>query len=93
MKTELATKWNRLDKDDKLEIIQEAIDGWSVSDGSLFLRLFRDGSIVGYIQDEPDNHLTVEAVSVSTLGILFGDNHSYSVGDEQAILDWMESQS
>ena len=68
----IARTWNNLDRDDKLEIIENAICMCNVSDGFLMLRLFKsDNSIYAYIQKSLDNHLCIESVSQASLSKLF----------------------
>ena len=89
----LSKYWNHLDSSDKLEIIENAIDCCNVSEGFLMLRLFsKDKCIHGYIQNNLDNHLCVEAVSQETLSELFSANHDFEESDAEVILTWMESQ-
>lgn len=91
--SEVSKIWNRLDADDQLEIIENAIDGCNVNEGSLMLRLFaKDKSIQGYIQAGVDNHLCVEAVSQATLSELFSDDYDFEEEDAQVILNWMNAQ-
>ena len=93
MNTDLTRVWENLDRDDKLEIIENAIDMCDVSEGFLMLRLFKKGnSISAFIQKTLDNHLCVAAVSQSTLSELFSDDHSFEEEDAEVILNWMESQ-
>jgi hypothetical protein len=93
MNSEIVKAWNKLDRDDKLEIIQQGIDTYNVSEGSLFLRLFRKmNDISAFIQHNPDNHLMVEAVSQDTLSELFSNEHDFEEGDAEIILNWMEKQ-
>ena len=93
MNSEVLKVWNSLDRDDKLEIIEQGIDMFNVSEGSLFLRLFRKGNTISaYIQEGGDNHLMVEAVSQATLSELFSDDHDFEEEDAEVILNWMESQ-
>jgi len=89
-----AKKWNALDREDKLEMIQETIEDYSVSEGFLMLRYFRKSDYVrGYIQTSLDNHLCLEAVSQATLIELFGEDHNYTEEDAETILNWMEKQN
>ena len=93
MKTELTRTWNNLDRDDKLEIIENGIDMCDVTEGFLMLRFWsKDKSISAHIQTKLDNHLCVESVSQSTLSELFSDNHPFEEQDAEIILNWMESQ-
>ena len=90
---EVSKVWNDLDRDDKLEIIENAIDMCNVSEGFLMIRYYRkDDSIFAYIQDTLDNHLCVEAVSQSTLSELFSADYDFQEEDAEVILNWMESQ-
>jgi hypothetical protein len=94
MNNEVSKFWNILDRDDKLEIIEEGIDMFSVSEGSLFLRLYRKGNTISaYIQESSNSHLMVEAVSQATLSELFSDDHDFEEEDAEIILNWMESQA
>lgn len=93
MKTELTNNWNRLDRDDKLEIIERAIDMCNTDEGFLMLRNWsKDNSVTAHIQTKLDNHLCVEAVSQDTLYSLFGENYDFQEEDAEAILTWMENQ-
>ncbi len=90
---EITKTWNNLDRDDKLEIIEQGIDFMNTNEGSLFLRLYRkDNSIGASIQTQPDNHLSVEAVSKTTLITLFSENYDFNEEDAKVILNWMENQ-
>ena len=94
METQLAKNWNKLERSEKLEIIENAIDMNSTNEGFLMLRLFaKDNSISAYIQNSLDNHLCAEAVSQDTLISLFGENYDFQEGDAEAILNWMENQN
>ena len=90
--SEVSKMWNRLDNEDKLQVIEEAIDCYSVSEGSLFVRVYRDGSVCAYIQTKPDNHLMAEAVSQDTLATLFDADHDFEEEDAEVILNWMNEQ-
>ena len=93
METQLAKNWNRLERSEKLEIIENAIDMNNTNEGFLMLRMYaKDNSISAYIQNSLDNHLCTEAVSQSTLFTLFGENHDFQEEDAEAILTWMENQ-
>jgi hypothetical protein len=93
MTTELKFAWENLDRDDKLEVIQNAICVCNVSEGFLMLRLFKKGnSISGFISNSLDNHLCVEAVSQATLSELFADDYDFKNEDAEIILNWMENQ-
>jgi hypothetical protein len=90
--SEVSKMWNRLDNDEKLEVIEQGIDCYSVSEGSLFIRAYKDGSVCAYIQTKPDNHLMVEAVSQDTLATLFDADHDFEEEDAEVILNWMNEQ-
>ena len=91
--SEIIKFWNRLDSDDKLEIIENAIDCCNTSEGSLVLRYFKkDKSMQGYIQSRLDNHLCVEAVSQAALSELFNDTHEFEEANAEVILNWMNTQ-
>lgn len=93
MNTDLVRVWNNLDRDDKLEIIENGIDMMNTSEGFLTLRLFKKGNdISSFITNKLDNHLCLEVVSQSTLIELFSDNHDFEEEDGDVILNWMESQ-
>ncbi len=89
---EVAKAWNKLDNDEKLEVIEQGIDCCSVSEGSLFIRAYRDGSVCAYIQTKPDNHLMAEAVSQDSLATLFDADHDFEEEDAEVILNWMNEQ-
>jgi hypothetical protein len=94
MTTKLTTIWNKLNKTDKLEIIENGIDFCNTSEGFLMLRYWsKDNEITAHIQNRLDNHLCTEAVSQSTLFTLFGENYDFQEEDAEVILNWMESQS
>lgn len=89
--TELAKSWNRLNNYDKLEVISQGIDFANTDDGFLQLRMFRDGSFQVSLQKKLDNHLSVEALSQTTLYNLFSEDYDLEEEDAQTILDWMNS--
>ena len=97
--TETAKAWNRLDSSDQLEVIAQGLEYCDVSEGSLFIRLYRGGCITANIQKTPDNHLTKEAVSNETLTTLFSESFEFGDDDElleqhaQTILTWMNAQN
>jgi hypothetical protein len=89
----LPTAWNNLDRDDKLEIIENAICMCNVSEGFLMIRLYKkDNSISAYIQKSLDNHLCVEAVSQASLSGMFSDDYDFQEEDAETILNFMDSQ-
>jgi len=91
--TQLVKTWNKLERNEKLEIIETAIDMCDTSEGFLMLRLWsKDNSITAHIQTNLDNHLCSEAVSQNTLISLFGNNHNFQEEDAETILTWMENQ-
>jgi hypothetical protein len=91
--TQLVKTWNKLERNEKLEIIETAIDMCDTSEGFLMLRLWsKDNSITAHIQTNLDNHLCSEAVSQDTLISLFGDNYDFQEEDAETILTWMENQ-
>ncbi len=94
MTTEQLSKiWTKLERSEKLEIIEKAIDMCNTNEGFLMLRLFaKDNSISAFIATKLDNHLCTEAVSQDTLFSLFGENHDFVEEDAEVILTWMESQ-
>jgi len=93
MTTQLAKNWNRLERSEKLEIIENAIDMNNTNEGFLMLRIYaKDNSISAYIQNSLDNHLCSEAVSQSTLFTLFGEDHDFQEEDAEIILTWIENQ-
>lgn len=93
MTTEITKNWNSLDRDDKLEIIEQGIDFANTSEGFLMLRLYKKGNCISsFISKKLDNHLCVEAVSKATLSELFSDDHDFDEEDAEVILNWMESQ-
>lgn len=94
METEITKKWNNLDRDDKLEIIEQGIDFANTSEGFLMLRLYKKGNCISaFISKTLDNHLCVESVSQSTLSELFSDDHDFKEEDAEVILNWMEKQN
>lgn len=94
METQIAKNWNKLERIDKLEIIENAIDMCNTNEGFLMLRMWaKDNIITGYITKKLDNHLCVEAVSKDTLVTLFGENYDFQEEDAEVILKWMEEQN
>jgi hypothetical protein len=90
---ELVNVWNKLEKSEKLEIIETGIDMCDTSEGFLMLRLWsKDSSITAHVSTKLDNHLCSEAVSQDTLISLFGENYSFEEIDAETILTWMENQ-
>jgi hypothetical protein len=93
METQLVKNWNKLERSEKLEIIEKAIDMCDTSEGFLMLRLWsKDNSISAFVTTKLDNHLCVEAVSQDTLITLFGEGHNFQEEDAEVILTWMENQ-
>lgn len=93
METTLSKNWNKLEKSEKLEIIENAIDMCNTNEGFLMLRLWaKDNSITAHIQTKLDNHLCSEAVSQDTLISLFGKDYYFEQGDSTIILNWMNNQ-
>jgi len=93
MENRLSKNWNNLDRDDKLEVIENAIDMCNTNEGFLMLRLWsKDNSITGYIRNKLDNHLCSEAVSQDTLFGLFTEDYDFQEEDAEVILTWMENQ-
>ena len=93
MTTQLAEIWNKLERSEKLEIIENAINMCNTSEGFLMLRLFSsDNSISAFISTKLDNHLCVEAVSQDTLFSLFGCDYDFQEEDAEVILTWIENQ-
>jgi hypothetical protein len=91
--SELVKVWNNLHNDDKLEIIENGIDAWNVSDGLLQLRLYKKtNKIEACIVESLENHLCTEAVSQDTLATLFNKSHFFEEGDAKIILNWINSQ-
>lgn len=92
METLLAKNWNRLERSEKLEVIEKAIDMCNTNEGFLMLRLFsKDNSISAFVSTKLDNHLCAEAVSQNTLFSLFGEDHDFQEEDAEVILNWMEN--
>jgi hypothetical protein len=90
---ELVKHWNKLERSEKLEIIENAIDMCDTSEGFLMLRLWsKNNSITAHISTKLDNHLCSEAVSKETLNSLFGENYSFQEEDAKIVLNWMENQ-
>ena len=93
METQLAKNWNRLERSEKLEIIENGIDMANTNEGFLMLRIYaKDNSISAYIQKGLDNHLCTEAVSQDTLFSLFGEDYDFQEEDAETILTWMENK-
>ena len=93
MNTDLTIAWNNLDRDNKLEIIENAISMCNVSEGFLMLRIYKkDNSISAYIQKSLDNHLCVESVSQASLSKLFSDDYDFQEEDAETILNFMDTQ-
>lgn len=93
METQLLKSWNKLERIEKLEVIEKAIDMCNTNEGFLMLRLWsKDNSVTAHIQNSLDNHLCVEAVSQDTLFILFGSDYNFQEEDAEVILTWMENQ-
>jgi hypothetical protein len=89
----LANNWNNLTKNDKLEIIEKAIDMCNTNEGFLMLQWYNStNSFSAFVTTKLDNHLSVEAVSQNTLISLFGENHNFIEEDAQTILNWMDVQ-
>jgi len=94
MESILTKNWNSLDRSEKIEVIESAIDNGNTSEGFLMLRYWaKEDAIGGYLRKQLDNHLCVEAVSQSTLIDLFGEDYDFQPEDAEKILNWMESQS
>lgn len=91
--SEIAKAWRSLDSEEKLELIQEAIEDCNTNDGFLMLQYWRAQDCLGaYIRQSLVNHLCVEAVSQDTLVSLFGENHDFTPEDAAVILEWMNAQ-
>jgi hypothetical protein len=89
----LVKNWNKLERSEKLEIIENAINMCDTSEGFLMLRLWaKDNSISAFITTKLDNHLCTEAVSQDTLISLFGNDYNFQEEDAETILTWMENQ-
>jgi len=93
MENQISKNWNKLERIEKLEIIEKAIDMCNTNEGFLMIRLWaKDNSITAHFQKKLDNHLCSEAVSQTTLFELFGENYDFQEEDAVVILDWMEKQ-
>jgi len=93
MTTQLSKNWNKLERSEKLEIIENAINMCNTNEGFLMLRTWaKDNSITAHVQTNLDNHLCTEAVSQDTLISLFGENYNFKEEDAEVILVWMENQ-
>lgn len=93
METQLAKNWNKLERRQKLEVIEKAIDMCNTNEGFLMLRTWsKDNSVTAYISNNLDNHLCSEAVSQDTLISLFGSDYDFQEEDAEVILQWMENQ-
>jgi len=94
METQLANNWNKLTRNEKLSIIETAIDMCNTNEGFLMLRLWsKDNSITAHIQNSLDNHICSEAVSQDTLISLFATDYDFQEEDAETILNWMENQN
>jgi len=92
METLLAKNWNKLERSEKLEVIENAIEMCNTNEGFLMLRVWaKDNSITAHIQLKLDNHLCSEAVSQDTLFSLFGEDYDFQEEDAEVILNWMEN--
>lgn len=90
---EVTKHWNRLDRSEKLQLIEESIEDKNTSEGFLMFQFIRAQNCVwGYISKRLLNHLCLEVVSQSTLIELFGEDHDFQTEDAEVILTWMESQ-
>ena len=93
METQLSKNWNKLERSEKLEIIENAIDMCNTNEGFLMLRLWsKDNSVTAHVQTKLDNHLCVESVSQTTLFSLFSEDYDFQEEDAEVILNWMENQ-
>jgi len=93
METTLSKKWNKLERSEKLETIENAINLCNTNEGFLMLRTWaKDNSVTAHIQTKLDNHLCSEAVSHDTLISLFGNDYDFQEEDAEVILTWMENQ-
>lgn len=89
----LVNNWNKLERSEKLEIIENAIYMCNTNEGFLMLRTWaKDNSVTAHVQTKLDNHLCEEAVSQDTLISLFGENYDFQEEDAETILNWMENQ-
>ena len=94
MTTQIAKNWNKLERSEKLEIIETAIDMCNTNDGFLMLRTWaKDNTVTAHIQNSLDNHLCEESVSQNTLFELFGEDYDFQEEDAEVILNWMEKQA
>ena len=94
METQLSKNWNRLERCEKLENIENAIDMCNTNEGFLMLRTWaKDNSVTAYVTTKLDNHLCSEVVSQDTLFSLFGENYDFQEEDAEVILKWMEEQN
>jgi len=93
METQLLKNWNKLDRSEKLEIIENAINLCNTNEGFLMLRTWaKDNSVTAHFQNKLDNHLCSEVVSQDTLLSLFGEDYNFQEEDAEVILNWMENQ-
>ena len=93
METQLSKSWNKLERSEKLEVIENGINLCNTNEGFLMLRLWnKDNSITAHVQSSLDNHLCTEAVSQDTLFSLFGTDYDFQEEDAEIILKWMENQ-
>jgi hypothetical protein len=90
---EVTKHWNRLDRSERLELIESSIENCNTNEGFLMLRFWsKENCLGGSIATKLSNHLCVEAVSQSTLIELFGEDHDFQSEDAEVILTWMDSQ-
>jgi len=90
----LVKTWNKLDKSEKLEIIENGINLCNTNEGFLMLRLWsKDNSITSHVQTKLDNHLSIESVSQDTLFSLFGKDYDFQEEDAKTILNWMQNNN
>jgi hypothetical protein len=93
METKLAKNWNKLERSEKLEVIENGINLCNTNEGFLMLRTWvKDNSVTAHVQTKLDNHLCSEAVSQDNLISLFGENYDFQEEDAEVILHWMENQ-
>ena len=93
--TTVAKAFKSMDRDEKISEIENILVGYNTNEGSLWARYYRSQGLTFYVGTKPDidnTDLCVEAVSQTTLFELFGEDHDYTEGDAERIVEWMLAQ-